>query len=79
MQVQRGYSFEEDAEAKCEELLQSAIQFDPTDPEVYQTMASVRLSQERDEDAVQALDKSWSIWRAAEPGQSRLFFPPNGS
>lgn len=62
------HSFEPDAEAKCEQFLQQAIQFDPTDPEVYSTMASVRLSQEREEDAVQALDKAFNTWRAAEPG-----------
>ncbi|KAJ1940849.1 hypothetical protein EC988_006917, partial [Linderina pennispora] len=36
---------EPDAEQKCEQLLQLAVESDPECPEVYQTLASVRMSQ----------------------------------
>lgn len=34
-------------------------------PEIYSTLASVRLSQQRNEDALKALQKSYSIWQGA--------------
>ncbi|KAJ2509019.1 hypothetical protein GGH95_000109 [Coemansia sp. RSA 1836] len=54
--------FEEDAEKKCEELLQSGLLIDPECPEVYQTMASVRLSQNRSDDARECVEKSMALW-----------------
>lgn len=54
--------FEPDAEKRCEELLESGVTIDPSCPEVYQTMASVRLSQNRPDDARQCVDKSLSLW-----------------
>ncbi|SGY34697.1 BQ5605_C002g01669 [Microbotryum silenes-dioicae] len=62
--------FEPDAEARCEQYLAQAAQIDPTDPEVFQTLASVRLSQQRPLDASEAATQSWSLWRnldAASP------------
>ncbi len=44
-------SFEPEAESKCEEYLSQAQQVDPENPEVYQLLASVRLSQQRNEEA----------------------------
>ncbi|KAJ1904434.1 hypothetical protein GGI03_006427 [Coemansia sp. RSA 2337] len=54
--------FEEDAEKKCEELLQNGLLIDPECPEVYQTMASVRLSQNRPDDARDCVAKSMALW-----------------
>ncbi|KAJ2879131.1 hypothetical protein IWW38_006178 [Coemansia aciculifera] len=54
--------FEEDAEKKCEDLLQRGLLIDPQCPEVYQTMASVRLSQNRPEDARECVAKSMALW-----------------
>ncbi|KAJ2448482.1 hypothetical protein EV183_005418 [Coemansia sp. RSA 2336] len=54
--------FESDAERKCEEYLEQANRIDPECPEVYQTMASVRLSQNRPDDAHECLAKSMSLW-----------------
>ncbi|GAA6062079.1 hypothetical protein JCM10212_006502 [Sporobolomyces blumeae] len=68
--------FEEDAEAKCEEYLKQASELDPTDPEVYQTLASVRLSQQRDEDAKEAANKGYSLWKHVE-NSSPLYPPPS--
>ncbi|GAA6006428.1 hypothetical protein JCM10207_004931 [Rhodosporidiobolus poonsookiae] len=71
--------FEEDAEQTCEKYLQQAAELDPSDPEVYQTLASVRLSQQREDDARQALHRGWEIWRNMDndsplypPAPSRL-------
>ncbi|GAA6011139.1 hypothetical protein JCM8202_003912 [Rhodotorula sphaerocarpa] len=71
--------FEPDAEQKCERFLAEAAQIDPTDPETYQTLASVRLSQQREGDAKEALHRGWELWRNLEndspqypPAPSRL-------
>ncbi|KAM0755738.1 TPR-like protein [Meredithblackwellia eburnea MCA 4105] len=55
--------FEPDAESNCEKHLELAVSIDPSDPEVYQTLASVRLSQQRPGDAKEAALKGWSLWR----------------
>ncbi|GAA5875881.1 hypothetical protein JCM16303_004032 [Sporobolomyces ruberrimus] len=68
--------FEEDAEQKCEEYLKQASEIDPTDPEVYQTLASVRLSQQRESDAKEAADKGYSLWKNLE-NNSPLYPPPS--
>ena len=61
-------SFEPDAEAKCTEYIDLALRVDggsDINPEIYSTLASVRLSQQRNEDALKALQKSYSIWQGA--------------
>ncbi|ORX93841.1 TPR-like protein [Basidiobolus meristosporus CBS 931.73] len=60
--------FEPNAESQCETFVNSAITVDPNNPEVYQTLASIRLSQQRNEDAKEALEKSMSLWSNLEPG-----------
>lgn len=61
-------SWEEDAEARCESLVTQAMTVeDETSPEVLQTLASVRLSQERKDDAQSALTRSLQIWKSLEP------------
>ncbi|SMQ46876.1 unnamed protein product [Zymoseptoria tritici ST99CH_1A5] len=61
-------SWEDDAEARCESLVTEAMAVeDETSPEVLQTLASVRLSQERKEDAQAALKRSLAIWMDLEP------------
>lgn len=61
-------SWEEDAEARCETLITEALTIeDETSPEVLQTLASVRLSQERKEDAQAALTRSIETWKDLEP------------
>ncbi|GAA5922027.1 Acl4p [Sporobolomyces koalae] len=68
--------FEEDAEQKCEDYLRQASELDPTDPEVYQTLASVRLSQQRDNDAKEAAERGYSLWKNLE-NNSPLYPPPS--
>lgn len=61
-------SWEEDAEARCESLVTQAMTIeDETSPEVLQTLASVRLSQERKEDAQSALTRSLQTWKDLDP------------
>ena len=61
-------SWEEDAEARCENLITQAMTVeDETSPEVLQTLASVRLSQQRKDDAQAALKRSIETWEGLEP------------
>lgn len=61
-------SWEDDAEARCETLVTQAMTVeDETSPEVLQTLASVRLSQERKEDAQSALARSIQTWKDLDP------------
>jgi tetratricopeptide (TPR) repeat protein len=61
-------SWEDDAEARCESLITEAMTVeDETSPEVLQTLASVRLSQQRHDDARSALKRSLAIWMDLEP------------
>jgi thioredoxin-like negative regulator of GroEL len=65
-----GNSFEPDAEKTCEELLTSALQTDPGNPEALQALASVRMSQQRPEDAKQCLEEAWSALKNLDSGIS---------
>lgn len=61
-------SWDDNAEARCESLITEAIAVEhETSPEVLQTLASVRLSQERKEDAQAALKRSIDTWKDLEP------------
>ncbi|KAK5108589.1 hypothetical protein LTR62_008165 [Meristemomyces frigidus] len=61
-------SWEEDAEARCEILVTEAMTVeDETSPEVLQTLASVRLSQDRKDDAQAALARSLQTWKDLDP------------
>lgn len=61
-------SWEHDAEARCETLITEAMTVeDETSPEVLQTLASVRLSQQRKEDARSALQRSLQTWSDLDP------------
>lgn len=59
--------WEEDAEARCEALITEALMAAPESPEVLQTLASVRLSQIKVEDAQSALKRSISLWKDLDP------------
>jgi predicted Zn-dependent protease len=61
-------SWEDDAEARCENLITQAMAAeDETSPEILQTLASVRLSQEKKEDAQAALTRSMTVWKDLDP------------
>lgn len=60
-------SWDDDAEEKCESLITHAMTVeDETSPEVLQTLASVRLSQNRKEDAQAALQRSYGSWKGLD-------------
>lgn len=59
---------EPEAEQNCESLLNLAIQADPENIEVLQSLASVRMSQQKPEDAKSLVEKSWSLWKELPAG-----------
>jgi tetratricopeptide (TPR) repeat protein len=56
------HSWNDDAEQRAEALVTEACMVAPDSPEPLQTLASVRLSQEKLEDARAALTRSMDIW-----------------
>ncbi|RAK74166.1 SIR2-domain-containing protein, partial [Aspergillus fijiensis CBS 313.89] len=59
--------WEEDAENRCETLITEALLVEPNGPEVLQTLASIRISQLRTDDAKAALRRSLEIWKDLPP------------
>lgn len=55
-------SWEEDAEQRCEALITEATILSPDFPDAWQTVANVRVSQSRVEDARAALERSMELW-----------------
>ncbi|KAF9450901.1 TPR-like protein [Macrolepiota fuliginosa MF-IS2] len=66
--------FEPEAEKTCEDLLNLALQTDANNPEALQALASVRMSQQRPEDAKQILEQVWTLWKDLDLDDPRL--PP---
>ncbi|BCR82857.1 ACL4 family protein [Aspergillus chevalieri] len=60
-------SWEEDAESRCEALITEALHVNPNAPEVLQTLASVRISQLRTDEARSALSRSMELWKDLPP------------
>lgn len=60
-------SWEADAEARCEAAVTEALLVAPNNPEPLQTLASIRISQLRQEDAQAALTRSMELWKDLEP------------
>lgn len=70
-------SWEEDAEARCEALVTEATMLAPELPDAWQTVANVRVSQSRREDAVAALERSLALWTELDPMDSKVPDFPN--
>ena len=68
------FSFDPSAEKTCEDLLQLALRTDPGNTEALQSLASVRLSQQRPDDAKQCLEQAWVSWKDLDQDDSRV--PP---
>jgi len=66
--------FDPVAEKTCEDLLNLALQTDPGNTEALQALASVRLSQQRPDDAKAFLEQAWSAWKDLDADDPRL--PP---
>ncbi|KAL1599703.1 hypothetical protein SLS60_007506 [Paraconiothyrium brasiliense] len=60
-------SWEADAEARCEAAVTEALLVAPESPEPLQTLASIRISQLRVDDAKAALTRSIALWTDLEP------------
>lgn len=60
-------SWEPDAESRCEALITEAILISPGAPETWQTVANVRISQERAAEAQTALKRSLDLWLDLPP------------
>eukprot|EP00002_Diphylleia_rotans_P021566 TRINITY_DN4196_c0_g1_i2.p1 TRINITY_DN4196_c0_g1~~TRINITY_DN4196_c0_g1_i2.p1 ORF type:complete len:414 (+),score=98.99 TRINITY_DN4196_c0_g1_i2:46-1287(+) len=58
--------FEEDAETQASNAALRAVEIDPANPDAGQTLASVRISQNNKEGALDALLRSIQIWRSLE-------------
>lgn len=56
-------SWEEDAEQRCDALITEAMMIAPKSAETWQTVANVRISQERTDEARQALKQSLELWK----------------
>ena len=56
-----------DAEAQCDRVMEEALQVAPDNPETLQTLASVRISQLKKEEAKQYLSRSLDLWKDLPP------------
>ena len=65
-------SWEGDAEARCEALVTEATLTAPELPETWQTLADVRISQGRADDARAALARGLDLWRGLPPADPRV-------
>jgi len=68
------FSFKEEADAKCYECCQKAIEYDATNPEAFQLMASCLLSQQNMEEARKMLEKSLDLWQGKEDELPQVWF-----
>ncbi|KAF3043191.1 hypothetical protein E8E12_007918 [Didymella heteroderae] len=65
-------SWEADAEARCEAAVTEALMAAPNNAEPLQTLANIRLSQSRKEDAQAALKRSMELWVDLEPDDPKM-------
>ncbi|ELR18214.1 tetratricopeptide repeat domain containing protein [Acanthamoeba castellanii str. Neff] len=63
--------FEENAESECERFVSEALKYDPENPEVHQTMASLRISQNRKDDALRSLTHGHQLWAHIEEDEAK--------
>lgn len=66
------FRWEEDAETRCETLITEALMVAPESPECLQTLASVRISQLRQDDAKAALLRSVELWNELPPEHPKV-------
>ncbi|KAG7660685.1 uncharacterized protein J8A68_005802 [[Candida] subhashii] len=51
-----------EAEQKCNELIEYSLSLDPGNAEAYSLLSSIRISQQRPAEAIDALTKSWELF-----------------
>ncbi|KAF3199631.1 hypothetical protein TWF679_001250 [Orbilia oligospora] len=61
-----------DAESRCETYITEALLVSPSSPEALSTLASIRISQSKPEDARAALSRSLEVWKGLELGDDRI-------
>ncbi|CEP23765.1 TCI1 [Cyberlindnera jadinii] len=57
-----------EAESKCDELITQCLELDSNNPETWSLMANIRISQQRDEEAIEAVNKSWILFKSKKEG-----------
>lgn len=65
-------SWEEDAETRCDAAVTEALLFAPENPEPLQTLASIRISQLKPEEAQSALRRSMELWKDLDPDDPKV-------
>ncbi|KAF2691339.1 TPR domain-containing protein [Lentithecium fluviatile CBS 122367] len=65
-------SWEEVAESRCEAAVTEALLVAPEAPEPLQTLASIRISQTRLDDAKAALTRSMGLWKELDPDDPKV-------
>jgi hypothetical protein len=58
--------FEEGAEERCEQAAAQAIEADNTNADAFQVQASLRISQQRPDEAWESLMRGYSLWKAKD-------------
>ncbi|KAF8004318.1 hypothetical protein HF325_001766 [Metschnikowia pulcherrima] len=53
---------EPEAEAECDKLISHSLTLDDANPEAYSLLALIRISQQRQTDAEEALNKAWELF-----------------
>ncbi|ODV98019.1 hypothetical protein PACTADRAFT_47840 [Pachysolen tannophilus NRRL Y-2460] len=53
---------EEEAEQQCNDLINKSLEFDNENPEAWSTLASIRISQQRNDDAITAVNSAWELF-----------------
>lgn len=66
---------EPQAESECEKWIQKALEVDPENPEAWSLLASIRISQMKNDEAIQAIEKSWQLFQEKK---ARLEMASNG-
>ncbi|XP_068716062.1 uncharacterized protein [Montipora foliosa] len=68
--------FKEEAATKCSEYCHKALEYDPSNPEAFQLMASCLLSQEKMDEAREMLKKSLELWQGRDEELPKAPPPP---
>ncbi len=58
--------FDPNAEQNCQEAARQAVDADPTHPEAWQTLASLCISQQQPERALEALQRGYDLWKPTD-------------
>ncbi|PSK77022.1 hypothetical protein CJJ07_003138 [Candidozyma auris] len=55
---------EPEAEEQCDKLISHSLSLDETNPEAHSHLASIRISQQKNDEAREALQRSWELFQA---------------